>query len=76
MSSEPIADDSSLSQLKEWMDRAGVKMLWDLSQWDKRSWQRWRNLEVPSHLSNDYASLLTHLKGKAPLNTRKAYTRG
>lgn len=53
-----------------------VKMLWDLSQWENNNWQRWGNLEVPSHLSKEYATLLTHLKGKAPLNIRKADTRG
>lgn len=31
---------------------------------------------MPSHLSKEYATLLTHLKGKAPLNIRKADTRG
>lgn len=76
MSCDPLAKDRSLIQLKEWMDRAGVKTLWDISQWENNNWQRWRNLEVPSHLSNEYATLLIHLKGKAPLNTRKEDTRG
>eukprot|EP00253_Pinus_taeda_P018975 PITA_18975 len=41
MGNVPIVEDCSLSLLKDWMDSAGVKTMWDLSQWENNSWIVW-----------------------------------
>lgn len=72
MGSDPLAEDHSLAALREWMNTENIKTLWDLSLWDNDDWWRWKHLEVPANLAQDYVVLLSHLKGKAPLNRRIA----
>ena len=72
----PLADDCSLALLKDWMDRAGLKTLWDISKWENGIWQNWEKLEVPQNLSKVYADFLALLKGKASMNSRKKDSRG
>lgn len=76
MGSESLAENRSLASLKDWMDIVGIKTLWDLSHWENNEWQRWKHLKVPPNLANEYVVFLSHLKGKAPMNRRKADSRG
>ena len=76
MDSDPLVDDWSLFVLRDWMTRAGFVTLWDIYQWEDDVWQSWVKLEVPQNLNNECAIFLAHLKGKAPINSRKPDTRG
>lgn len=76
MSCDPLADNHSLTSLKDYMYRAGYITLWDISNWENGDWHSWINFEVPHILSNEFAIFLDFLNGKAPLNNRKLDTRG
>lgn len=76
MGCDPLADDRSLTLLKYWMYRAGYITLWDISNWENGNWHSWINFEVPQVLSNEYATLIELLNGKAPLNNKKLDSRG
>lgn len=76
MGSEPLAENRYLAAMKDWMNTEGIKTLWDLTLCENDEWRRWKHLEVPPNLANEYVFFLSQLKGKAPLNRRKADIRG
>eukprot|EP00253_Pinus_taeda_P029236 PITA_29236 len=74
-----LRDRSSglIKQHMHWIPRNGKRInIWEDRIMENNNWQSWGNLEVPAHLSKEYTNLLTHLKGKAPLNISKADARG
>eukprot|EP00253_Pinus_taeda_P030893 PITA_30893 len=76
MGSDPLSEDHSLVMLRDWMDRAGLKTLWDISHWDNGKWRSWINLVVPHNLSSEFVAFHSLLAGKAPMNIRKPDTWG
>eukprot|EP00253_Pinus_taeda_P017362 PITA_17362 len=71
MNAEPIGNRSSNRDLRSWMERNGMRTLWDISLWRDSTWTGWITAEVPDHLRSDWNMLLEHLHGLAPTHLRK-----
>lgn len=76
MNKEPIENRASVSMLCCWMDREGLRTLWDISLWNNSTWAGWKCIEVPDQLSNEWATLLDCLHGLAPMHMRKKDLKG
>jgi hypothetical protein len=69
MGREPLAENGEISDLRKWLERAGVYTLYDLSKWDHRGdWAGWDFLGVPPRLSQQQSTLVDLLEEAAPVN--------
>jgi hypothetical protein len=58
MNKDPIEDRASIRLLRCWMDREGLRSLWDISCWNNSEWAGWKPIEVPDHLTTEWTTLL------------------
>lgn len=68
MGNQPIAFQENLQDLRRWMNSKGIRMLEDISIWRDGDWEDWRVQNLPQGLVPQWRSLISHLKGTAPLN--------
>jgi ribonuclease HI len=76
MNKAPIEDRASIRSLRCWMDRKGLRSLWDISCWNNSDWAGWKPIEVPDHLTTEWTTLLELLHGLAPTHMRKKDWKG
>eukprot|EP00253_Pinus_taeda_P017653 PITA_17653 len=76
MMNPPLSSLSSLHPMCLWMNNAGCNSLWDISQWEGRSWLRWRLPPIPPELTQARDQFLVSLNGMAPLSMGKKDARG
>jgi exonuclease III len=69
MGREPLAENDEIADLRDWLERAGVIRLYDLSKWDHRGdWAGWDFHGVPPRLSQQQSILVDLLEDVAPVN--------
>jgi ribonuclease HI/exonuclease III len=69
MGREPLAENEDITDLRDWLQRAGVNRLYDLSKWDEHGdWAGWDFHGVPARLSQQLSTLEDMLEDAAPVN--------
>jgi hypothetical protein len=69
MGREPLAENVDITDLRDWMERAGVNSLYDLSKWDEHGdWAGWDFHGVPARLSLQQSTLVDLLEDTTPVN--------
>ena len=69
MGRQPLAENADITEPRDWLERAGVNKLYDLSKWDQRGdWAGWDFHGVPPRLSQQQSVLEVLLKEVAPVN--------
>jgi len=69
MGKEPLAENENIAELKDWLERAGINNLYDLSKWDQRGeWAGWDFHGIPTHLALQQSTLEDLLEDAAPVN--------
>lgn len=76
MNKESIENRASINTLRCWMDREGLRTLWDISLRNNDIWVSWKRIEVPDQFKNEWATLLDCLHGMAPTHMRKRDQKG
>ena len=69
----------NLPRLQNWMTALGLKMIWDISEWENdesNRWVGWTLPKFPSELNTEKNMLLSHLIELAPLNKTTKDKRG
>jgi hypothetical protein len=68
MDRDPLKDNDEITELKEWLERAGINSVYDLSKWDSHDdWKGWDFYEVPDRLKQG-GTLEELLEDAAPVN--------
>ena len=69
MKNAPLADHADISELRSWLERAGVKSLYELSKWNQRGeWEGWDLHGVPNRLAYQQSQLEDLLEDAAPVH--------
>eukprot|EP00253_Pinus_taeda_P006725 PITA_06725 len=69
MMNTPLAEKTDITELRNWLERAGVKRLYDLSKWNQHGeWEGWDLFGVPKRLKNQQSSLEEYLEDAAPVH--------
>jgi hypothetical protein len=69
MGREPLVENAEIADLREWLERAGVNRVYDLSKWDHRGdWAGWDFHGVPPRLDQQQSILVDLLEDAAPAN--------
>lgn len=68
MGNQPIVFQENLQGLRRWMKTKGISTLEDIFLWIDGDWEDWRILNLPQGLAPQWRTLISHLKGAAPLN--------
>jgi hypothetical protein len=69
MGREPLAKNMDIIDLRDWMERAGVNILYDLSKWDQHGdWAGWDFHGVLARLSLQQSMLIDLLEDAALVN--------
>eukprot|EP00253_Pinus_taeda_P027254 PITA_27254 len=69
MMNTPLADKTDITELRNWLERAGVKRLYDLSKWNQHDeWEGWDLFGVPNRLKNQQSLLEEYLEDAAPVH--------
>jgi hypothetical protein len=56
MDRDPLKDNDEITDLKEWLERAGINSVYDLSKWDSHDdWKGWDFYGVPDRLKHNKA---------------------
>lgn len=76
MNKDPVESRASINTLRSWMDRQGLRTLWDISLWNNDTWAGWKRIDVPEQLAIQWATLLECLHGMAPTHRRKRDQKG
>jgi len=76
MNKESVENRASINTLCCWMDREGLRTLWDISLWNNDIWAGWKCIEVPKQLTTEWATLLDCLHGMVPTRMRKRDQKG
>jgi hypothetical protein len=64
-----LAENVDIADLRDWLERAGVNRLYDLSKWDQHGdWEGWDFHGVPPRLSQQQSMLEDLLEDAAPVN--------
>jgi hypothetical protein len=69
MGKEPLAENENIAELRDWLERAGINNLYDLSKWDQRGeWAGWDFHGIPARLALQQSTLEDLLEDAAPVN--------
>jgi exonuclease III len=71
MDRDPLEDNEEITDLKEWLERAGINSVYDLSKWDSHDdWKGWDFFGVPDRLKQQQCILEELLEEAAPVNRK------
>eukprot|EP00253_Pinus_taeda_P034761 PITA_34761 len=71
MNCEPLAENEEITKLKHWLERAGIKIIYDLSNWDCHdNWESWDFFGVPERLQQQKSVLEALLEDATPVNRK------
>ena len=69
MGNAPLEEHMDITELRTWLERAGVKHLYELSKWNQRGeWAGWDLHGVPDRLTYQQSQLEDHLLNAAPVH--------
>jgi ribonuclease HI len=71
MDREPLEDNDEIADLKDWLERAGINSVYELSNWDSHDdWKGWDFFGVPDRLNQQKRILEELLEEAAPVNRK------
>jgi ribonuclease HI len=69
MGKAPLAENEDIADLRNWLVRAGIKNLYNLSKWDQQGdWIGWDFHGIPARLAQQQSELEDLLEDAAPIN--------
>lgn len=69
MGNAPLQENREIAEIKDWLERAGVKRIFELPKWNHRGdWEGWDFHGVPDRLSHQQAQLEDLLDEAAPVH--------
>eukprot|EP00253_Pinus_taeda_P004415 PITA_04415 len=69
MMNSPLADKTDITEIRSWLERAGVKRLYDLAKWNKHGeWEGWDLYGVPIRLETQLSLLEEYLEDATPVH--------
>ena len=69
MGNAPIEENRNITELKMWLERAGINRLSELAKWNARGeWEGWDFYGVPDRLKQQQSLLEEQLEDAAPVH--------
>jgi hypothetical protein len=69
MGNLPLASNTSLTEIHDFLDHRGIQSINDISKWDDNgSWSDWQFGNVPNHLLQQLEMLKTELREATPVH--------
>jgi hypothetical protein len=69
MDRDPLKDNEEIADLKNWLERAGIHSVYELSKWDSHDdWIGWDFFGIPDRLNHQKCILEDLLEEAAPVN--------